>query len=218
MKTYWLTPSFLDGSYNTSFVDENTELFIFPKTLDRGTRLLHYIADVTVNGYNNVGVQPKPEFAPLSLPKAFKGTPADGTKQILDLQGPEGLSKWVMDQKEVLFTDTTFRDAHQSLLATRMRTNDMLKVIGTTSAKLPNLFSFECWGGATFDVAYRFLDESPWKRLRQFREKCPNILFQMLLRGANAVGYTSYPDNVVKEFISLSAKNGVRCVPRIRQP
>lgn len=202
-------PSFHDGSYNTSFVDENTELFIFPKTLDRGTRLLHYIADVTVNGYNNVGVQPKPEFAPLSLPKAFKGTPADGTKQILDLQGPEGLSKWVMDQKEVLFTDTTFRDAHQSLLATRMRTNDMLKVIGTTSAKLPNLFSFECWGGATFDVAYRFLDESPWKRLRQFREKCPNILFQMLLRGANAVGYTSYPDNVVKEFIRLSAKNGV---------
>ena len=109
----------------------------------------------------------------------------------------------------MLFTDTTFRDAHQSLLATRMRTNDMLKVIGTTSSKLPNLFSFECWGGATFDVAYRFLDESPWKRLRQFREKCPNILFQMLLRGANAVGYTSYPDNVVKEFIRLSAKNGV---------
>ena len=132
-----------------------------------------------------------------------------GTKQILDSQGPEGLAKWLQEQKEVLFTDTTFRDAHQSLFATRLRTADMLRVIEPTAAKLPNLFSFECWGGATFDVAYRFLYESPWDRLAQFREKVPNILFQMLLRGANAVGYTSYPDNVVKEFIRLAAKNGI---------
>ena len=202
-------PKFEDGSYNTSFVDENTELFIFPKTLDRGTKLLHYIAETTINGYSNVGPQPKPEFAPLNMPRPFTGVMPDGTKQILDKQGPEALSKWVMNQKEVLYTDVTFRDAHQSLIATRLRTNDMLKVVKTSSARMSNLFSFECWGGATFDVAYRFLDESPWLRLQQFREQCPNILFQMLLRGANAVGYTSYPDNVVVEFIKLAAKNGV---------
>ena len=119
------------------------------------------------------------------------------------------MAKWVQAQSEVLITDTTFRDAHQSLFATRLRTNDMMKVAAATAGKLPNLFSFECWGGATFDVAYRFLDESPWDRLQQFRIKAPNILLQMLLRGANAVGYTSYPDNVVKEFIHLAAKNGV---------
>lgn len=200
---------FANGDYSTNFVDENTELFIFPKTLDRGTKLLSYIADITVNGYSNVGVQPKPDFAPLNMPKPFTGTPALGAKHILDARGAEGLADWVMDQKEVLITDTTFRDAHQSLFATRLRTNDMLKVMRDTAGKLPNLFSFECWGGATFDVAYRFLDESPWQRLAQFREAAPNIMLQMLLRGANAVGYTSYPDNVVKEFIKLAAKNGI---------
>ena len=198
-----------NGDYSTNFVDENTELFIFPKTLDRGTKLLSYIADITVNGYSNVGVQPKPDFAPLNMPKPFTGTLALGAKHILDARGAEGLADWVMDQKEVLITDTTFRDAHQSLFATRLRTNDMLKVMRDTAGKLPNLFSFECWGGATFDVAYRFLDESPWQRLAQFREAAPNIMLQMLLRGANAVGYTSYPDNVVKEFIKLAAKNGI---------
>ena len=200
---------FAKGDYSTSFVDENTDLFIFPKTHDRGTKLLHYIADITVNGYSNVGVQPKPDFAPLNMPKPFEGELPLGAKHILDIRGPEGLADWVLSQKEVLITDTTFRDAHQSLFATRLRTNDMLKVMRTTAGRLPGLFSFECWGGATFDVAYRFLDESPWQRLAQFREAAPNILFQMLLRGANAVGYTSYPDNVVKEFIRLAAKNGV---------
>ncbi|MDD7380554.1 MAG: pyruvate carboxylase [Succiniclasticum sp.] len=204
------SPKFIDGSYTTNFIDETPELFQFPESRDRGTKLLHYIADITVNGYANVGVQPKPEFAPLVLPKPFAGgeLPA-GAKQILDARGPEGLAKWVQEQKEVLLTDTTFRDAHQSLFATRLRTTDMMRVIRDTAGKLPELFSFECWGGATFDVAYRFLDESPWKRLQDFREAAPNILFQMLLRGANAVGYTSYPDNVVKEFIRLSAKNGI---------
>ena len=202
-------PHFINGTYTTNFLDETPELFHFPEGRDRGTKLLHYIGDITVNGYANVGVVPKPEFAPMNLPKPFTGDLPSGTKQILDAKGPEGLAKWVQEQKEVLLTDTTFRDAHQSLFATRLRTADMLRVIRDTAGKLPELFSFECWGGATFDVAYRFLDESPWRRLQEFKEEAPNVLFQMLLRGANAVGYTSYPDNVVKEFIRLSAKNGV---------
>lgn len=202
-------PHFVKGDYTTNFVDETPELFVFPKIQDRGNKLLQYIADVTVNGYSNVGVQPKPQFAPLNMPKPYTGILGMGAKHILDSQGPEGLSDWVLSQKEVLLTDTTFRDAHQSLFATRLRTNDMLKVVRDTAGKLPNLFSFECWGGATFDVAYRFLDESPWQRLQQFRAAAPNTLLQMLLRGANAVGYTSYPDNVVKQFINLAAKNGV---------
>ncbi|SFE67591.1 pyruvate carboxylase [Succiniclasticum ruminis] len=202
-------PHFINGTYTTNFLDETPELFHFPEGRDRGTKLLHYIGDITVNGYANVGVVPKPEFAPMNLPKPFTGELPSGTKQILDAKGPEGLAKWVQEQKEVLLTDTTFRDAHQSLFATRLRTADMLRVIRDTAGKLPELFSFECWGGATFDVAYRFLDESPWQRLQAFKEAAPNVLFQMLLRGANAVGYTSYPDNVVKEFIRLSAKNGV---------
>ena len=202
-------PHFSKGDYTTDFVDKTPELFIFHKAQDRGNKLLNYIADITVNGYSNVGVVPKPHFAPLNLPKPFEGTPAPGAKQVLDKYGAEGLSKWILEQKEVLFTDTTFRDAHQSLFATRLRTADMLRVMRDTAGKLPGLFSFECWGGATFDVAYRFLDESPWQRLIQFRKAAPNILLQMLLRGANAVGYTSYPDNVVKQFIQLSAKNGI---------
>ena len=202
-------PSFINGSYDTCFVDETPSLFKFSKISDRGTKLLSYISDVSVNGYANVGVQPKPDFAPLKMPEYTHTKIDSGTKQMLDNQGPVAVSKWVLAQKEVLFTDTTFRDAHQSLFATRLRTADMLRIAEQTAAKLPNLFSFECWGGATFDVSYRFLYESPWARLRQMREKAPNILFQMLLRGANAVGYTSYPDNVVKEFINIAAKNGI---------
>lgn len=200
---------FKKGDYSTNFVDEAKELFIFTKSQDRGTKLLNYIADISVNGYSNVGVQPKPDFVPLNMPKPFTGSLTAGAKHILDARGAEGLAEWVMNQKEVLITDTTLRDAHQSLFATRLRTNDMIKVMRDTAGKLPNLFSLECWGGATFDVAYRFLDESPWQRLAQFREAAPNVMLQMLLRGANAVGYTSYPDNVVKEFIRLAAKNGI---------
>lgn len=202
-------PHFIKGDYTTDFVDNTPELFVFQKTLDRGNKLLNYIADITVNGYSNVGVQPKPDFAPLNMPKPYNGILALGAKHVLDTRGPEGLAEWVLAQQEILLTDTTFRDAHQSLFATRLRTADMLRVMRDTAGKLPGLFSFECWGGATFDVAYRFLDESPWQRLAQFRQAAPNILFQMLLRGANAVGYTSYPDNVVKQFIKLAAKNGI---------
>lgn len=202
-------PHFVKGDYSTNFIDTTPELFVFSKPLDRGNKLLNYIADITVNGYSNVGVQPKPDFVPLNMPKHYNGFMSLGAKHVLDTRGPEGLTDWVLAQQEVLVTDTTFRDAHQSLFATRLRTADMLRVMRDTAGKLPGLFSFECWGGATFDVAYRFLDESPWQRLSQFREAAPNILFQMLLRGANAVGYTSYPDNVVKEFIRLAAKNGI---------
>jgi pyruvate carboxylase len=201
--------SFIDGSYNVNFIDQHPELFHLTVVHDRGTKLLHYIADTTINGYANVGPKARPIFEPLELPSMPAGGYPKGTKQLLDEMGPEKFSKWIMEQPEVLFTDTTMRDAHQSLFATRVRTKDMLTVLEETSKKLPQFFSYECWGGATFDVAYRFLDEDPWVRLRQMRQKSPNILLQMLLRGANAVGYTSYPDNVVRQFVQLSAKNGV---------
>ena len=200
---------FVTGDYNVNFIDEHPELFELPVVQDRGTKLLRYIADTTVNGYANAGQQVKPDFEPLEIPTRIAGNFPKGTKQVFDSMGAEKFSKWIMDQKKVFFTDTTMRDAHQSLFATRVRTIDMLRVMETTSKKLPNFFSYECWGGATFDVAYRFLYEDPWERLRQMREKSPNILLQMLIRGANAVGYTSYPDNVVKQFVDLSAKNGI---------
>ena len=176
---------------------------------DRGTKLLSYIGDITVNGYAGAGHQEKPDFNPLPLLDADKIEAPKGTRQLLDEMGPEKFSKWVMDQKEVMFMDTTYRDAHQSLLATRVRTHDIMNAIHYTAVHVPQLFSFENWGGATFDVAYRFLDESPWERLRQMRKAAPNILFQMLTRGANTVGYTNYPENVVRHFIDQAADNGV---------
>ena len=203
------SPEFVDGSYNVNFIDNHPELFKLPVVQDRGTKLLEYISDTTINGYAGAGHQEKTEFEPLELPSVESGPYPDGTKQKFDAMGPEKFSQWIKEQHKVFFTDTTMRDAHQSLFATRVRTIDMLRVLEAASKKLPNLFSYECWGGATFDVAYRFLYEDPWVRLRQMREKAPNILLQMLVRGANAVGYTSYPDNVVKNFIDLSAKNGI---------
>ena len=203
------SPEFVDGSYNVNFIDDHPELFNLPVVQDRGTKLLEYISDTTINGYAGAGHQEKAEFEPLEMPSVENGPYPDGTKQKFDAMGPEKFSQWIKDQHKVFFTDTTMRDAHQSLFATRVRTIDMLRVLESASKKLPNLFSYECWGGATFDVAYRFLYEDPWVRLRQMREKAPNILLQMLVRGANAVGYTSYPDNVVKNFIDLSAKNGI---------
>lgn len=178
-------------------------------TTDDGVKLLNYIAEVSLKGRDGTGTKPKPKYRDLELPNPYNGTLKDGAKAVLDKEGPEALSKWVMAKKEVLLSDLTLRDAHQSLFATRMRTKDIMRVIHDMAGKLPEMFSFECWGGATFDVAYRFLDESPWTRLEKMRAAAPNMLLQMLLRGANAVGYTSYPDNVVKEFIKLSAKNGV---------
>ena len=202
-------PDFQKGDYSVNFIDAHPELFNLKPARDRGTKLMRYIADVTVNGYTGKGKEDKPDFAPIQMPPALKEAPQAGTKQMFDQLGPEGFAKWVLEQKQVFFTDTTWRDAHQSLFATRLRSIDMARVAGLAARGVPNLFSLECWGGATFDVAYRFLHEDPWERLRMFRKEVPNTLLQMLLRGANAVGYTSYPENVVRHFIAQAAKNGV---------
>lgn len=201
---------FIAGNYDTSFIDTTPELFIFPKKKDRATKMLNYIGTVTINGVPGVEQKKKPVFETPRIPKVrLSEKPASGTKQILDEQGAEGLVTWIKEQKEVLLTDTTFRDAHQSLLATRVRTNDLAHIAPATARLLPELFSMEMWGGATFDVAYRFLKEDPWQRLETLRKQVPNVLFQMLLRSANAVGYKNYPDNVIREFVQQSAESGV---------
>lgn len=201
---------FMNGEYNTSFIDSSPELFIFPESKDRGTKMLSYIGTVTVNGFPGVEQRKKPVFAKPRVPNIQYSEPIPtGTKQILDQNGADGLVSWVKDQQEVLLTDTTFRDAHQSLLATRFRTNDLAKIAEPTARMLPELFSLEMWGGATFDVAYRFLKEDPWDRLLTLRNQAPNVLFQMLLRASNAVGYKNYPDNVIKEFVDNSASAGI---------
>ncbi|ODA15341.1 pyruvate carboxylase [Geobacillus thermoleovorans] len=203
-------PKFLSGEYDTSFIDTTPELFVFPRRKDRGTKMLTYIGTVTVNGFPGIGKKKKPVFDKPRVPKVSKTEPIPaGTKQILDERGPEGLVRWIQEQPRVLLTDTTFRDAHQSLLATRVRTIDLLRIAEPTARLLPNLFSLEMWGGATFDVAYRFLKEDPWDRLLKLRERIPNVLFQMLLRSANAVGYKNYPDNVIREFVEKSAQAGI---------
>ncbi|STO11595.1 2-oxoglutarate carboxylase small subunit [[Flavobacterium] thermophilum] len=203
-------PKFLSGEYDTSFIDTTPELFVFPRRKDRGTKMLTYIGTVTVNGFPGIGKKKKPVFDKPRVPKVSQTEPIPaGTKQILDERGPEGLVRWIQEQPRVLLTDTTFRDAHQSLLATRVRTIDMLRIAEPTARLLPNLFSLEMWGGATFDVAYRFLKEDPWDRLLKLRERIPNVLFQMLLRSANAVGYKNYPDNVIREFVDKSAQAGI---------
>ncbi|MDR7001761.1 pyruvate carboxylase [Neobacillus niacini] len=201
---------FLKGDFDTSFIDTTPELFLFPKSKDRGTKLLTYIGNVTVNGFPGIGKKKKPVFTKPSLPKTTYSEPIpSGTKQILDAEGAEGVVKWIKEQKDVLLTDTTFRDAHQSLLATRIRTNDLERIAEPTARLNPHLFSVEMWGGATFDVSYRFLNEDPWDRLLQLRKKMPNLLFQMLLRSSNAVGYKNYPDNVIKKFVQESADAGI---------
>ena len=201
---------FRDGSYITRFIDETPELFHFPKRRDRATRLLRFIAETTVNGNPEVdGRAPAESRQPALLPSAHPGAPKPGARDRLLEIGPEAFSKWMRAETRVLLTDTTMRDAHQSLLATRMRTDDMLTIAPYYAALLPELFSLECWGGATFDVAMRFLKEDPWERLAGLRERVPNLLFQMLLRGANAVGYTSYPDNVVRFFVKQAAECGM---------
>ncbi|AGT31395.1 pyruvate carboxylase [Geobacillus genomosp. 3] len=203
-------PKFLSGEYDTSFIDTTPELFVFPRRKDRGTKMLTYIGTVTVNGFPGIGKKKKPVFDKPRVPRVGHTEPIPpGTKQILDERGPEGLVRWVQEQPRVLLTDTTFRDAHQSLLATRVRTTDLLHIAEPTARLLPNLFSLEMWGGATFDVAYRFLKEDPWDRLLKLRERIPNVLFQMLLRSANAVGYKNYPDNVIREFVDKSAHAGI---------
>ncbi|WP_036125350.1 pyruvate carboxylase [Lysinibacillus sphaericus] len=201
---------FLSGAFDTSFIDTTPELFEFPVRKDRGTKLLSYIGNVTLNGFPGVEKKSKPIFVRPNIPKIDPLiVPPAGTKQILDTQGADGLVQWILAQDDVLLTDTTFRDAHQSLLATRVRSQDMYQIADATARMMHQLFSLEMWGGATFDVAYRFLKEDPWERLAKLREQVPNVLFQMLLRGANAVGYTNYPDNLIREFIAESAASGI---------
>ncbi|WP_170404497.1 pyruvate carboxylase [Ruegeria arenilitoris] len=201
-------PTFLSNEYTTKFIDETPELFQFKKRRDRGTKVLTYIADITVNGHPETKDRPRPR-ADLKEPKppAPKAEPLMGTRNLLEQKGPQAVADWMKAQRQLLITDTTMRDGHQSLLATRMRSIDMIRVAPSYAANLPQLFSVECWGGATFDVAYRFLQECPWQRLRDLREAMPNLMTQMLLRGANGVGYTNYPDNVVQEFVRQAAKN-----------
>ncbi|GAB3068166.1 pyruvate carboxylase [Virgibacillus ainsalahensis] len=201
---------FLNAQYNTNFVDETPELFVFPKRKDRGTKMLSYIAHTTVNGGEGMPPKEKPDFSGLIIPKVdHSAEMPKGTKQILEEQGPEGVAKWLKEQKEVKLTDTTFRDAHQSLLATRIRSKDLEQIAEPTARLLPNLFSVEMWGGATFDVAYRFLKEDPWDRLLHLRKQMPNVLLQMLLRASNAVGYKNYPDNLINQFVEKSANAGI---------
>ena len=201
---------FISGEYDTSFIDKTPELFLFPVSKDRGTKMLSYIANVTVNGFPGIEKKKRPVFEKPRVPKLKADiTYQDGTKQILKEKGADGLVQWVKDQKKVLLTDTTFRDAHQSLLATRVRTTDIKHIAEPTAKLLPEMFSFEMWGGATFDVAYNFLKEDPWDRLLTVRKQMPNVLLQMLLRASNAVGYKNYSDNVIKEFVIKSAHAGI---------
>ena len=203
-------PDFVANKYTTRFIDNTPALFQVAKRRDRATKLLRYIADVTVNGHPETRGKPRPA-AQARTPEAprFGHERADGTKQILDRVGPKGFADWMLAERRALVTDTTMRDAHQSLLATRMRSHDIVAVAEAYSVALPELLSLECWGGATFDVSMRFLSEGPWERLTMLRERVPNLLLQMLLRGANGVGYTNYPDNVVKFFIRQAASGGV---------
>ena len=205
-------PKFRKNEYTTRFIDETPELFAVKKRRDRATKLLTYIADVTVNGHPEVKGRAKP-LPDARKPEApiFALAPHahDDTKQLFDRLGATKFAAWLRNEKRVLVTDTTMRDAHQSLLATRMRTHDLVAIAGAYATGLPQLLSLECWGGATFDVSMRFLTEDPWERLALLREKVPNILTQMLLRGANGVGYTNYPDNVVRYFVHEAASAGM---------
>ncbi len=212
-------PDFLAGRFTTRFIDQTTELFHLPQRQDRATRLLTYIAEVIVNGNAEAGgrkkVLPEPVAVPVLAGNAETSPlgpmPAvpQGTRDLFHARGAEGFVQWVCEQKRLLLTDTTMRDAHQSLLATRMRSYDMARIAPKYAVDHAGLFSLEMWGGATFDTALRFLKEDPWQRLAELRERIPNILFQMLLRANNAVGYTNYPDNVVRAFIKESAQAGI---------
>ena len=201
---------FRSNQCTTRFIDTTRELFDFPARKDRATKLLTYIADVTVNGHPDTARHGKlPATARRPRAIAVSSQRRTGTKNLLDEKGPQAVADWLASQSKLVITDTTMRDGPQSLLATRMRSIDMINVASAYSAKLPELFSVECWGGATFDVAYRFLQECPWQRLRDLRRRMPNLLTQMLLRSANAVGYTNYPDNAVQSFVRQAAITGV---------
>jgi pyruvate carboxylase len=201
---------FRAGEVTTSFLDDSPELFRFPSRGDRATKLLSYVGDVILNGNPEVkGKQARQEFETPVIPTVPRIVPPPGTRQLLQKLGPRKFAAWVRKEKRLLITDTTFRDAHQSLMATRVRTYDLIATANAVAQRLPNLFSLEMWGGATFDTALRFLHEDPWQRLRELRQRIPNICFQMLLRGANAVGYASYPDNVIIEFVREAHVQGI---------
>jgi len=203
-------PDFRAGRYTTRFIDQTPDLFNIPVKRDRATRLLRYIAHVTVNGNAEVKGRPLPPAAPNPIvPEYPSGKPPVGTRDKLQALGSKKFSEWMKAERRILITDTTMRDAHQSLIATRMRTTDMKAVAPAYAHNMSQLFSVECWGGATFDVAMRYLKECPWERLADLRAAMPNILTQMLLRASNAVGYTNYPDNVVRYFVKQTAFAGM---------
>ncbi len=198
-------PQFIKGECDTGFIDSTPELFDITPKEDLEAKILKYIGEKVVNEGKGIKV----DYDVPRVPKVPSSEELSGTKQILDKQGPQGVVDWIKSQNKLLLTDTSMRDAHQSLMATRGRTVDMLRIAQATAHYGNDLFSLEMWGGATFDVAYRFLKESPWERLIELRQRIPNIMFQMLIRGANTVGYTNYPDNVVREFIKESANSGI---------
>ncbi len=203
-------PQFRAGEVTTSFLDDSPELFRFASRADRATKLLSYVGEVILNGNPEVKGKNTPEsFEKAVLPRVPGIEPPAGSRQLLQKWGPKKFAAWARKEKRLLLTDTTFRDAHQSLMATRVRTHDLMATADAVAQRLPNLFSLEMWGGATFDTSLRFLHEDPWQRLRELRNRIPNICFQMLLRGANAVGYTSYPDNVIFDFVRESAEQGI---------
>ena len=201
---------FLTGTAKTTFIDTTPELFKFPKESNRGNKILKYISEITVNGYPGIPQETKAFERPTYI-ETLKSVskPEITAKQLLDEKGADEVSKWVLEQEKVLLTDTSFRDAHQSLMATRMRSIDLIQAAQQYEAAVPQLFSAEVWGGATFDTAYRFLTENPWNRLEKIRKAMPNTLLQMLLRGSNAVGYSNYPDAVIRSFILEAAATGI---------
>lgn len=200
-------PIFSQGNCSTKFIDENPDLFEIKESKDRGTKLLQFIGNTIVNENK---CSEKPEFQTIYNPKSSNTfAPNEGSKILFDKLGKKDYLESIKKEKKLLLTDTTMRDAHQSLLATRLRSYDLLKVAKPTSEHMKDLFSLEMWGGATYDVAYRFLKESPWVRLEKLREEIPNIMFQMLFRASNGVGYKNYPDNVIKEFLKESANKGI---------
>ncbi|WP_127845707.1 pyruvate carboxylase [Psychroflexus aestuariivivens] len=203
--------TFREGKVTVNYIKNTPELFNIKEPRNRATKMVNFLGDITVNGNPDVkNTIDNPKFLKPEIPKCSASTPYEkGTKDILTELGPEEFSKWLSKEQKIHFTDTTMRDAHQSLLATRMRTYDMQKVAANFAKCHPEVFSMEVWGGATFDVCMRFLKENPWERLRMFRKSMPNILLQMLLRGSNGVGYTAYPDNLIERFVTEAWNNGV---------
>ena len=201
---------FLEGNYNTNFVDTKKELYAYNPQKDRASKIVSYLGNIIVNGHNDIsGRVSSNKTVEVQIPISNIKSEKNNFVEDLQTLGPEKFTKKIKETPYTLITDTTMRDAHQSLLATRMRTDDLVNIAEYYSENLSNLFSLECWGGATFDTSMRFLKEDPWDRLARLNKRAPNLLKQMLFRGSNAVGYKNYPDNVVKHFIQQSAEAGI---------